>query len=96
MSTTITSTSFTLPAATPTLLLALDPTRRSLLRSVSSGVATFKFGSAPASATDGVVIDPTSTAGGRLLITGADTPVDAVYAYSTSGASIVIEVGKAY
>ncbi len=96
MSLTVTTTSFALAASTPTLLLPLDTTRRQLLRSVSSGVATFKFGSAPASATDGVVIDPTSTAGGRLLVTGADTPVDAVYAYSTSGANVTVEVGRAY
>jgi hypothetical protein len=65
--------------------------------------ATFKFGSAPTSATDGVTLGAASVSGGQggsLLLsdgdshtTQGDTPVDAVYAYSALGTTIAIEEG---
>jgi hypothetical protein len=68
--------------------------------------ATFKFGSAPTSATDGFTLDPASASGGQggsLFLsngdshtTQGDTPVDAVYAYSTGGTTVTIEEGTVY
>jgi hypothetical protein len=96
MALTVTTLSFTLAAATPTLLLPLDTTRRSLLRATTgTAPAVWKFGSAPTSATDGVVLDSTSAVGGRLLATGDQCPVDPVYAYSTAGTTVTVEVGRA-
>ena len=95
MALTITTTSITLPAATAVQLLPADPTRQLLLRAVTStNPATFKFGSAPTSATDGLALDATTAAGGRILLTGASTPIDSVWAFSQLGTVVVVEVGR--
>jgi hypothetical protein len=92
---TVTTTSFTLPPATAVQLLPADPTRQLLLRATcGANPATWKFGSAPASATDGLVLDATTAAGARVLLTGASVPIDAVWAYSTAGTTVCVEVGK--
>ncbi|SRR5258708_4099554 len=97
MSLTVTTTSFTLAPATAVQLLPADPTRQLLLRAVTStNPATFKFGSAPTSATDGLALDATTAAGGRILLTGASVPIDSVWAYSQLGTVVVVEVGKTY
>jgi hypothetical protein len=93
---TVTTTSFTLAPATATQILPADSTRQLLLRATTgANPATWKFGSVgPASATDGLVLDTTTLAGGRILLTGASTPIDAVWAYSQLGTNVVVEVGK--
>ena len=97
---TVNTLSFTLAAATALKLLPLDPTRRLLLReNTGTAPATFKFGSAPVSATDGVTLDPPTASGGQggsILLTGDDVPVDALWAYSTAGTTVTVEVGTAY
>jgi hypothetical protein len=58
--------------------------------------ATFKFGSPPANATDGVTLGAASVTGeqgGSLLVTQGDTPVDAVWAYSTNGTTVNVHEG---
>jgi hypothetical protein len=96
MSFTTTTTSFTLSAGVAQQLFALDTTRTSLLRTNTGATnpATFKFGSGPASATDGVVFAVSSA---PVLITGAAiTPVDSVWAYSASGTTVTVEVSHEY
>lgn len=96
MSLTVTTTSFTLAPATATLILPADPTRQSLLRStIGANPATWKFQSAPTSASDGLVLDSTTAQGARVLLTGASVPVDSVWAYSTAGTTVTVEVGRA-
>jgi hypothetical protein len=93
---TITTTSLTLAAATPTQILSADTTRLLLLRSVNgANPCTWKFGSAPASASDGLVLDSTTAQGGRVLLTGASVPVDAVWCWSQLGTTVTVEVGRA-
>jgi hypothetical protein len=96
MSLSVTTTSFTLAPATATQILPADPTRQSLLRATcGANPATWKFGSVgPASATDGLVLDSTTAAGARVLLTGASVPVDAVWAYSQLGTTVAVEVGR--
>jgi hypothetical protein len=95
MSLTVTTLSFTLAPATAVQLLPADSTRQLLLRATTgANPATFKFGSAPVSATDGLVLDTTTLAGGRQLLTGPSTPIDAVWAWSQLGTTVAIEVGK--
>jgi hypothetical protein len=97
MTLTVQTLSFTLPAATAVQLLPADPTRQLLLRAVTStNPATFKFGSAPTSANDGLTLDATTAAGGRILLTGASTPSDSVWAFSQLGTVVAVEVGKTY
>jgi hypothetical protein len=103
---TISSRSFTLAPATPLLLASLNP-RRKLLLLANTGVnpAAFKFQSAPASATDGVTLDPASAAGGQggsflrsdsgKTING-ECPVDSIWAYSQAGTTVSIEEGTEY
>jgi hypothetical protein len=94
MTATVTTTTVILAAATPTLILAANPSRSSLLRSVTgANPCTFKFQTAPVSATDGLVLDNTTAQGGRQLITGPSTPVDAIFGYSTLGTTVCCEVG---
>jgi hypothetical protein len=92
--------SFTLAATTAKQLLPLDPTRKLLLReNTGTAPATFKFGSAPTSATDGVTFDAPSASGGQsgsILLSGSDAPVDALWAYSTLGTTVTVEVGNSY
>jgi hypothetical protein len=101
---TFVSKSFTLAPATPTFLIAMNPVRRLLLLTVNGiNPATFKFQSAPASATDGLTLGGASVSGGQggsfLLsdgnsqTTAGDTPVDAVWAYSQLGTSVNVEEG---
>ena len=80
MALTYTTTSVTLAAGVAQQIAPADVTRQSLLRSVNTGVATFKFQSAPASASDGVVLDPSVAGGGRVFLGGRDVPVDSVWA----------------
>jgi hypothetical protein len=97
MSLTVTTTSFTLAPATATLILAADPTRRSLLRATcTANPATFKFGSAPASANDGLVLDSTTVAGARVLLSGDAVPIDSVWAWSQLGTTVCVETGHSY
>jgi hypothetical protein len=92
---TVTTTSFTLLAAVAVQLLPADPTRQLLLRAVTStNPATFKFGSAPTSASDGLALDSTTAAGGRILLTGASTAIDSVWAFSQLGTTVCVEVGR--
>ena len=104
---TVTSRSFTLPPATPVQLLALNPNRRLLMLSVCDvNPAAFKFGSAPASAVDGITLGGASASGGQggsILFSDGDshttqtyTPVDAVYAMSALGTSVAIDEGTVY
>jgi hypothetical protein len=95
MSLTVQTLSFTLAPAVAVQLLPADSTRQLLLRATTgSNPATFKFGQAPVSATDGLVLDSTTLAGGRLLLQGASVPVDAVWAWSQLGTTVCVEVGK--
>jgi hypothetical protein len=58
--------SFTLTAATPRLLVAANPARHVLMLEVTgTSPATFKFGSAPSGATDGIAFDGASASGGQ-------------------------------
>jgi hypothetical protein len=100
---TFKSKSFTLAPATPTFLVALNPNRKLLFLGVNGiAPATFKFGSAPASAIDGITLGAASVSGeqgGSALFTedtetlNSATPVDAVYAYSTNGTTVVVVEG---
>jgi hypothetical protein len=102
------SISFTLAPSTPTFLIAMNPHRRLLLLCVNgTSPATFKFGSAPANETDGVTLGGASVSGGQggslLLsdgnsptISGGDTPVDSIWAYSATGTTVNVEEGMAY
>ena len=95
MSLTVTTTSFTLAPATATQILPADPTRQSLLRSTNgANPCTWRFGSAPTSATDGLALDATTAAGARVLLQGVSVPVDSVWAYSTAGTTVCVEVGR--
>jgi hypothetical protein len=95
MSLTVTTLSFTLAPATAVQLLPADSTRQLLLRATTgTNPATLKFGSAPASATDGLALDSTTAAGGRILLTGASTPIDSVWAWSQLGTTVCVEIGK--
>jgi hypothetical protein len=77
-----------------------------LLCNTGTAPAAFKFQSAPASATDGFTLDGASVSGGQggsfLISDGSsktlqgDTPIDAVYAYSTLGTTVSIEEGTEY
>ena len=97
MTTTVSSFSFIFPAATAVQFLPEDSGRRSLLRATTgTNPAVFKFGSAPTSATDGVVLDSTTAVGGRLYAGSVDCPTDAVWAYSTAGTTVSVEVGHAF
>jgi hypothetical protein len=97
------SKSFTLSPATPKLLVDLNPNRKLLFLGVNGNApATFKFGSAPASATDGMTLGAASVSGeqgGSALFTEESetiqslTPVDAVYAYSTLGTTVAVIEG---
>ncbi len=94
MTATTSTTTVTLAPATATLIVPFDPSRTSLLRSVTgANPCTFKFQTAPVSATDGLVLDNTTAQGGRQLITGPSTPVDAIYGWSTLGTVVCIEAG---
>jgi hypothetical protein len=89
------SQSFTLTAATAKLLVPQNPVRNALFLGVTgTAPCAFKFGSvAPVSATDGMTLDPASVSGGQggsLLLTGVDTPVDAIWAYSTTGTTVTV------
>jgi hypothetical protein len=97
MTATVTTTTVTLAPATATLILAANPGRTSLLRSVSgANPCTFKFQTPPAGVTDGLVLDNSTSQGGRQLITGPSTPVDAIYGFSTLGTTVCVEVGTFY
>jgi hypothetical protein len=98
------SQSFTLAPATPTFLIATNPNRRALWLSVNGAApATFKFGSAPANATDGITLGAASVSGeqggslflsdGNSQTTAGDTPVDSVWAYSTLGTTVNVNEG---
>jgi hypothetical protein len=92
---TVTTLSFTLAPATATQLLPADQTRQLLLRATTgTNPATFKFASAPTSATDGLALDATTAAGGRILLSGASTPIDSVWAFSQLGTTVCVEVGR--
>jgi hypothetical protein len=104
---TVKSSSFTLAPSIPTLLLAANPARRLLLLCVNgTAPATFKFQSAPTSATDGVTLDGASVSGGQggsILFSDGEshttqgyTPVDAVYGYSALGTTVNIEEGTIF
>jgi hypothetical protein len=58
--------------------------------------ATFKFGSAPANATDGTSLDPASNAGGQggSLCFQDRVPINAVYAISASGTTVAVTDGS--
>jgi hypothetical protein len=95
---TFTPRSLTLAPGTPALLAAANPSRRLLMLSVSgTAPATFKFGSAPANALDGVTLGAASVSGekgGSLLLSQGDAPVDAIWAYSTNGTSVNVHEGS--
>jgi len=100
---TFSTKSFTLAPATPKLLVALNPARKLLFLGVNgTSPCTFKFGSAPQSATDGITLGAASVSGeqgGSVLFTEDSetiqslTPVDAVYAYSTNGTTLAVVEG---
>jgi hypothetical protein len=95
MALTVTSTSVTLSAGVAAQILSADATRQLLLRSVTgANPATFKWGSAPATALDGLVLDNTTAQGARVLLTGVSTPVDSLWAFSTLGTTVAVEVGR--
>ncbi len=103
---TFKSNSFALAPATPTLLVAANPNRRTLLLSVNgTAPATFKFNSAPVSATDGMTLGAASVSGeqgGSILFTADSVttesfcPINSVYAYSTLGTTVNIFEGTVY
>jgi hypothetical protein len=97
---TFTPRSLTLAPATAALLAVANPGRRLLLLGVSgTAPATFKFGSAPANALDGVTLGAASIAGeqgGSLLLTQGDTPVDAIYAFSTLATTVNVHEGTVF
>jgi hypothetical protein len=90
------SQSFTLTAGTAKLLAPLNLARQGMLLQNNGGSnpVTLKFQTAPVSATDGFTLDPASTSGGQggtLLLEGAnETPIDALYAYSTLGTTVTL------
>jgi hypothetical protein len=101
MTISFTSNSFTLAPATAKLLLAQNLVRNGLMIQ-NCGVApcTFKFQSAPASATDGFTLDPASAAagqGGSLELHGTnETPIDSLWAYSTLGTTVTVHESTEY
>ena len=92
--------SFTLTAATPRLLVPANPARHVLMLEVTgTSPATFKFGSTPSGATDGIAFDGASSSGGQggsLLLTGDDCPIDVIYATSTVGTTVTVLEGTTY
>jgi hypothetical protein len=103
---TFKSTSFTLAPATPTLLVAANPNRRTLLLCVNgTAPAAFCFQRAPANATDGITLGAAVVSGeqgGSILLT-ADSPtiqslcpIDSVYAYSALGTTVNVVEGTVY
>jgi hypothetical protein len=97
--------SFTLPPATPVLIAPINASRKLLMleNTGSANPATFKFQTAPASATDGFTLDPASVTGGQggslVLHDDADgindgcAPIDAIYAYSALGTTVTVLEG---
>jgi hypothetical protein len=71
-----------------------------LLEVNGSNPATFKFQTAPASATDCFTLDPASTSsgqGGSLDLQGPDcTPIDAIWAISTLGTTVTLHEVTSY
>ena len=97
MGISIKTTSVAVPAATPTPLVGANNDRKHLCI-VVNGVnpATIKFGSAPASATDGISLDGASATGGQggsVWYGELDAPTDPVFAWSTSGTTIGVAQG---
>ena len=90
-----TTTSVTLSAGIAQQILPSDSTRQSLLRSTNTGVATWKYDSNPASASDGIVLDPSVAGGGRVFLSGRDVPTNAVYAFSAAGGVVARQVAAA-
>jgi hypothetical protein len=101
MSKSFNSQSFTLTANTPKLLAPQNLARLGmLLENTGTNPSTFKFQTAPVSATDGFTLDPPSTSGGQggcLELQGPDcVPIDAIYAYSTLGTTVTLHEVTAY
>ena len=100
MSISITSQSFTLAAATPTLISQTNAGRKILRLDVNgTNPATFKFGVGPASALDGIPLAAAPAVGqpgGNIFLSEGDAPIDAVYAYSTLGTTVTVSEGIEY
>jgi hypothetical protein len=101
MSKSFNSNSFTLTAGTAKLLAPQNLARQGmLLENTGINPSTFKFQTAPASATDGFTLDPASTSGGQggtLELQGPDcTPIDAIWAFSTLGSTVTLHEVTSY
>jgi hypothetical protein len=95
MSKSFNSQSFTLTAGVAKLLAAQNLARLGLLLENNGGSnpVTFKFQTAPVSATDGFTLDPASATGGQggtLLLNDPVCPIDSIWAYSAAGTTISI------
>jgi len=96
---TLTSQSFTLPPATAVQIASINASRELLMlqNTGSANPATFKFQTAPSSATDGFALDPASASGGQggsLLLDSGRCSIDAIYAYSTLGTTVTVVDGS--
>ncbi|MET4211445.1 hypothetical protein ABIB95_006284 [Bradyrhizobium sp. LA2.1] len=97
MGISIKATSVAVPAATPTPLVGANNDRKHLCI-VVNGVnpVTIKFGSAPASVTDGISLDGSSVVGGQggsIWYGELDAPTDAIFAWSTLGTTVSVAQG---
>lgn len=97
MGVTLTETTTTLAANTPALIAAASPgCRVFIISNNGTGSLVWKAKSAPASATDGMPLDPASGAGGQggiIVLTGDDAVGDAIYAWSTAGTTVNVKQG---
>lgn len=97
MGISVKTTSVSLSAASPTLLVGANNDRKHLCI-VVNGVnpCTIKFGSPPASVTDGISLDGSSVVGGQggsIWYGELDAPTDSVFAWSTSGTTVSVAQG---
>jgi hypothetical protein len=100
MNKTFNSQSFTL-TGTAKLLAPQNLARQGMiLQNCGTNPATFKFQTAPASATDGFTLDPASASGGQggtLELQGTnETPIDAIWAMSAAGTTVTFHEVSAY
>jgi hypothetical protein len=93
-------TSTTLAANTPAQIAGqMLGNRLLIIANNGAGSLVWKTKTAPASATDGVPLDPASSAGGQggsIVLTGDVALSDAIYAWSTAGTTVTVLQGSTH
>jgi len=87
-------TSTTLAANTPVSIApAMVGCQGLIIVNNGTGTLAWKPGSAPASAVDGVTLDPASTSGGQggsIVLTGDAAFQNQIFAWSTAGTTVTV------